>query len=200
MPYRSTLLRRLPPLLLCLGFGALAQAQTAVPQNLEQADAQREQAKQMKADADKRYESEQAACYKKFLVNDCLADAKKRHTESLIAARKLDQPAREFQREEKRKEAAAQDAQRAAEAPQREAEQREQGEQYRSEQAAKAAEREKHAAEKEAQAAENRKKLAAEKAKRDAKNAERAKKNAEIAEKNAQKAANDAAKPAPASP
>ena len=68
-----------------------------VPQTLEQAAAQREQATNMRDSAEQRYTTEQAACYKIFLVNSCLEDAKKRYTQSMIEARKLDNPARDFQ-------------------------------------------------------------------------------------------------------
>lgn len=174
-----------------------APAEIPIPQTLEQADAQRERVKQMRDEADRNYESEQKACYKKFLVNSCLDDAEKRHTQAMIDARELDIPAREFQREAKRAEVEANEAQRAANLPRRKAEQKEQAEQYRADEAAKAEKRAKKKADKELKAAENRQKLAAEQAKREAKQEKRAKQDAERAAKKAREAANAEAKAAP---
>lgn len=178
-----------------------AQASTSAatvptPQTLEQADAQRERSKAMRNEAEQRYAAEQTACYKKFLVNSCLDDAKKRYTQSILEARKLDIPAREFQREAKRTDVAAKEAQRAADLPRREAEQREQAEEYRATEAAKAAAREKKIADKSVKAAEGRRKREAEQAKRQAKQEERAKKDAKRAAKKAHEAAKAEAKAA----
>ena len=63
-----------------------------VPRTLEQAEVQRKQAETMRDAAEKRYAAEQAACYQKILVNDCLVDAKKRYTQTIIDARQLDAP------------------------------------------------------------------------------------------------------------
>ncbi|MBK7325620.1 Biopolymer transport protein TolA [Candidatus Propionivibrio aalborgensis] len=167
-----------------------------IPQTLEQADAQRDRAKQLRDEADRNYESEQKACYKKFLVSGCLDEAKQRHTQSMIHARELDIPARDFQREAKRAEVEAKEAERAADIPSREAEQKEQAEKYRAEEAAKAAKRAQKKADKELKAAENRQKMAAEQAKRQAKLEKRAKKDAERAAKKAQEAAKAEAKAA----
>ena len=51
-----------------------------VPQTLEQAAAQRQRASAMRAEAERRHLADQDRCYTKFLVNDCLAAAKKRYT------------------------------------------------------------------------------------------------------------------------
>lgn len=147
-----------------------------VPQTLGQAAAQRARAAQLSREADQRYAAEQEACYKKILVNSCLADAKKSHTQAVIESRKLDAPARDFQREAKRADVDAKETQRAADRPQREAEQKTQAETYRSDEAAKAAEREKKIADKDQKAAAGHQKLAAERAKRQAKLDQRAKK------------------------
>src|ERR1035437_6415659 len=68
--------RTLPALLLLLLFSWPLRAQTntsattpEMPQTLEQAADQRARAAQMITDADQTYATEQAACYKKFLVN-----------------------------------------------------------------------------------------------------------------------------------
>ena len=172
------------------------------PQTIEQANAQRLQATQMRDSAEKNHVAEQAACYKKFLVNSCLDDAKKRHTQALIDARKIDNPARDFQREAKRAEVNAKDAERAAKEPVRAAEQKEKASDYRAEEAAKATDRERKKTAKAQQAAEGRQKRAAEEAKRQEKQEKRAKKDAERAarepheeEKAAAKAAAGVPKP-----
>jgi hypothetical protein len=188
------LIRCLPILLLLLShpLGAQTTAATASPEKpktLEQAAAQRERSTQMRNEAEKRYVTEQDACYKKFLVNSCLDDAKKRHTQSMIEARNLDIPAREFQREAHRTDVEAKEAQRAADLPAREAEQKEQAERYRADEAARAAERDKKIATKAQQAAEGRRKTAAEQAARQAKIEQRAKNDAERAAKKAQEEA-----------
>ena len=99
-----------------------AEPSPAVPQptTLEEAAAQRKAADQMREAAEARFAEEEAACYKKFLVNDCLVDAKKRRTQSMIEARNLEAPARDFEREAHRADVEAKEAQRAKEMPQRE--------------------------------------------------------------------------------
>ena len=175
---RSTLIA-----LLAISPSLWAQTPVDVPQTLEQANTQRERAAQMTRDADQRYAEEQTACYKKILVNGCLDDAKKRHTQAVIEARNLDAPAREFQREAHRAEVEAKEAQRATDNAARDAEEKSKAEQYRADEAAKAGERAKKIAAKEQKAIEGRQKLEAEQAKRQAKLAKRAQKDAERAAK-----------------
>ena len=169
MSHVRTLARRAPAValatLLVLARAALAQG-APVPQTLEEADAQRARAEQMRRDADARYAEEQQACYAKFLVNDCLDAAKKKRTATMIEARELDLPAREFQRDAKRADVDARDRKRADEAPQRAAEQQQQAEAFRAEEARRAAEREQKIADKARQAEEGRKKTAEEDARR----------------------------------
>lgn len=179
-------------LLLVLGMSAVACAEVPAPQTLEEAKAQRERASALRAEAEHRLDSERKQCYSKFLVNDCLAAAKKRYTATILEAREIDQPARDFEREAKRQEVDAKEAQRLADQPRREAEQKESGERFRAEQAAKTAERERKLAAKAAQAEEGRRKAAAEQAKRQAKQEKRA---SEEAERQAKKAAHDATNP-----
>ena len=170
----------------------------AVPQptTLEEAAAQRRQAEQMRTEAEKRFASEQPACYKKILVNGCLEDAKKQRTKAMIEARKLEAPARDFEREAHRAEVEGKAAQRDAEVPKRETEQMEQGEAYRAEQAARTAKHEKKLADKEAQAAKGRQNAAEELAKRKAKLEKREKMLAEKAAKRAKEEAKAAEKAA----
>ena len=190
MHIRSSLVRSLSAISLSLSPALWAQTQAPeVPQTLEQAAAQRARAAQMVNEADKRYADEKAICYTKFLVNGCLADASKRHTDALIEARNVDIPARDFQREARRADVEAKEAKREADRPLREADQTKQGESYRADEAAKAAEREKKIAAKEQQAAEGRQKLAEEQAKRQAKQQQREKRDAELAAKRAAKRA-----------
>ena len=187
------------PFLVLLSCSALAvEPAPAVPQptTLEAAAAQRQEADRMRKSAEDLFAAEQAACYKKFLVNDCLEDAKKRRTQSMIDARNLEAPARDFEREAHRAEVEAKEALRAKETPQRELEQKEQGEAHRAEETARAAEREKKLADKEAQAAKARQKAAEEQAKRQAKLEKRNKKIAESAARRAQEEARAAAKAA----
>ena len=166
------------------------------PQTLEQANAIRERAKQMNRDADALYESEQADCYQKFLVNKCLDEAKKRHLEATLEARKIDSAGRDFQRAAKRSEVDAKEAKRAADLEARAAEQKAQSEAYRAEEAAKAAARQQKLAKKAQQAEAGRKKSAEEQAKREAKEEKRAKRDAEIAAKKQREAEKNAAKAA----
>ena len=161
--------------------------------SLEEAHAQRARAEVLKAEAEKRYAAEQDACYRKFLVNDCLDEAKKIHTESMLKVRELDQAGRQVEREANRRDVEAREAARAAELPQREAQQRAQAERHRAEEAGKAAERERKLADKARQAGEGRRKTASEQAARSQKQAQRAKDDAERAAKKA--AGADAATP-----
>lgn len=159
-------------------------------QTLEQASAQRERATAMHKSAEERYAVEKDACYRKVLVSSCLADAKNRYTRSVIEARNVDIPAKEFQREARRAEVNAREAQRVVDSPRREAEQKEHGKEFRSTNEIRAAEREQKIAGKAQQAAEGRRKLAAEQAQRQARQKEREKKDAERA---ARKASENAA-------
>ena len=175
-----------------------SESTSAVPQptTLEEAAAQRRQAEQLRTEAEERFAREQPACYKKILVNSCIEDAKKQRTQSMIAARKLEAPARDFEREARRAEVEGKAAQRDAELPKRDAEQAEQGEAYRAEEAVRAAEREKKLADKEEQAAKGRQKAAEEQAKRKAKLEKREKMLAEKAAKRAKEEAKAAEKAA----
>jgi colicin import membrane protein len=166
---------------------------SAAPLSLEEAHAVRVRAEAMKAEAERRYAADQAACYQKFLVNDCLDAVRVPYTKAMIEARELDKTGRDVEREARRQELDAKDAARAAEAPQRAAEQQAEAERYRAEEAAKAAERQRKLADKAKQAEEGRRQAAAEQAARQEKLAKRAREDAERA---AKKAAAAAATPA----
>ena len=140
-------------------------APAPTPRSLDEAAAQRAQATRMREEADRAYETEQAGCYEKFLVNSCLDDATKRHTQNLIDARNLDAPARHYQEEAHRADVEAKEAQRAADAVTRAKDQQEKGETYRTDEAQKAVLREQKMADKAAQAEAGRQKIAADQAK-----------------------------------
>ena len=186
--------------LICLSAAAWAETPLPpqeVPQTLEQAAAQRQRAGAMRAEAERRHLADQDRCYARFLVNDCLAAAKKRYTEAIVGARRLEQPAREFEREAKRQELEAKEAQRAADSPRREAELKDRAETFRAEEAAKLAEREEKLADTARKAEEGRRKTAAEQAKRQEKLEKRARQDAERAAKKAAKeGSKDGARPA----
>ena len=195
-------IRRLFPILFIASQPLWAQTpeststEPAAPQTLEQANALRERAKQMDKKADTLYKADQTECYKKFLVNSCLDDAKKRHLQTRLEARKLDAAGRDFQRAAKRADAEAKEAKRAADLQARTSEQKAQGETYRDEEAARAAARQEKLAKKARQAEEGRRKTAEEQAKRQAKEEKRAKKDAKRAAKKAREAEKSAAKAA----
>ena len=174
---------RFLPILLLLAASCLSAQEPgkppAVPQTLEQADAQILRAETLRKGADALYANEQAACYNKILVNACLSDAKQRHTATMIEARELELPAREFKREANRRDIETEKARREAERPAQEAERQKQAEQYRAEETKKASARAQKEREKEEKAVENRKKLAEEQAARQAKAEQRARRNAE---------------------
>jgi hypothetical protein len=183
------LIQRILPLLF-LVFSGFVRAETetpAVPQpkTIEEADAQRERASKMRSAAKKRYERESAACYEKFLVNDCLDGAKKRRTQTMIEARTLDAPAREFQQNAKRADAAAKAKQREVERIAREAEHEKQAADFHAKEASEAQQREAKIGEKESKTREARQKSAREASKRQARQKSREKREAKRAEKKA---------------
>ncbi len=182
-------------LVVSLGISCAAWAEVPPPQpqTLEEAGAQRQRAASMRAEAERRHEVEQKDCHTRFLVNDCLAAAKKRYTAAIIEARRLDQPARDFEREAKRQEVEAKEAQRLTDQPRREAEQQESAERFRAQEAAQAAAREQKLATKAAKAEEGRRKEAARQAKRQARIEKRAQQDAE---REARQAVRDAGKSA----
>ena len=170
-----------------------AHASPPAPHQMGDGDAQRARASEMRNQAEKTLAAEQAACYQKFLVNSCLEDAKKKYTNTVIEARQLDQPARDFQREHKRAEVEAKEKQRASDNAQRAIDQQQQATDYRNKEAERAAERERKKAAKAEKAAAGRAKRAEEEAQRQKKNEERARRDAQRAERKAQREAKEAA-------
>lgn len=168
-----------------------------LPRTPEEAAAQKARAGELRTEADRRLSADEATCQTKLLVADCLSAARKRHTALVVEARKLEQPAREVEREARRQDLAAKQAQRTAEQNARAAEDKERAERYRAEEAAKASERERKLAEKATKAEEGRRKTAEEQARRQARQERRARKDAE---RQAKKAAREANKPAASPP
>lgn len=150
-----------------------------IPQTTEQANAQRERAAAMQQAAEERLETEQAECYKKFFVSDCLRDAKTRYTETILQARDIDIPARDFLRNVQRMEIERREAERNTNNQAREAEQQRQAAEYRRKEQERAAERERRQADKAAQAAAYRQKAAEEGRSRQERQARHARRDAE---------------------
>ena len=78
----------------------------------EQADAQR-------SETEAAFAAETKACWEKFLVTHCQEEAKQTKQEKLSAVRKIEQEAREIDRDLRKREFAEREAKRIAEAPQR---------------------------------------------------------------------------------
>ena len=137
----------------------------------------------MEQAADAKFKADQEACYKKFLVSDCLEEASNLYKKTTREANRKTLEGSELERDVKRSEVAAADAKRAAEAPRREAEQKAQAESFRDTEAKKADARAAKIAEKQKQAAEGRKKRADDLARQQKKVQENAEKQAKAAEK-----------------
>lgn len=81
----------------------------------------RDQASTIRADAKRAYEAAQPGCWKKFLVNACMEDARQTQRAEDRKARALDKEARDLEREVKRQDAAEREARRIEELPEKEA-------------------------------------------------------------------------------
>lgn len=150
-----------------------------VPTTSDEAAAQRALAESTRVDAERVYKADQNECYGKFLVADCLAAAKKRYTARMVEARNFEQPAKDFQRESRRRELDEKEAQRAADQARRAADEKADVEHYRAEEAAKDTERRQKLADKERRAEEGRKAAIAAEARRQAKRERRAQRDAD---------------------
>lgn len=80
---------------------------------LEKGLALQQQATELRAQADTQLEAESRLCQKKFLVNDCITDAKARHLENIRAARQMDAEGRELEYQARQEERALKEQQRA---------------------------------------------------------------------------------------
>ena len=156
-------------------------AQEAAPDDaflLDKAASMHRQAEADEAEALRIFAEEEARCYRKFFVNDCLNAAKRKRVDQVNAARALDLEGRRLEREVKRREVEARLAEREEEMKTREEDLAAQGEAFRAEQERRAAEREQRLAEKERQSAEFRKRYAEEEQARRLKMEERARRDA----------------------
>ena len=103
---------------------------TAAPtQSSAEAEALKQQAKEIRNAADQRYLAEEKACHQRFMVTDCLDKARKARIPHLQEARRLEAEARRIEREIRRADArqreesqASDSARREASLPEREAE------------------------------------------------------------------------------
>ena len=124
---RSTLHSALPAPLLALSMAVLltlspgtARAADTSSATQDSADSARmtelqAQAKALRAEAETTFQAAEPACYKKFLVNRCIDQAKKLRLETIQRARALESEAHQIKLEQRQRAAAeAQDAQRDA--------------------------------------------------------------------------------------
>jgi colicin import membrane protein len=165
-------------------------------EKLGRAERLKDEASREQKAADAALKAENDACYKRFQVNACLEEAKKKHTAATREAERKELEGDELARDVKRRDVAAKDAKKAADAPVREAKQKEQGEAYRADEAARAQKRADKMASKEAKAAAGRQKHAEDQVRRQKKLEDQAKKEAKAAEKRAKREARAAAREA----
>jgi colicin import membrane protein len=112
-----------------LATAPLAAAESQAPAELQadwdkritQASALQREGSQRQAEAEKLFEQSQSDCYKKFLVNSCIGDARKVYTKSHNEARLLENEGKAIERQVKKEQLSDSDLRRAAQAPQREA-------------------------------------------------------------------------------
>lgn len=114
---------------LCIGlFSGLASVAQASPtaeqnadweQRLTRAAELRRVGAERQAAADKLYEAQEPACYKKFLVNRCRDNANRELTESSREAKRLENEGKAIERQVKKEQFSARDIEAAARAPER---------------------------------------------------------------------------------
>lgn len=115
------------PLLLLLLSLSPARAQAPLSDEekhhlLDQARSLKEQGAAIHEAARNRYKEQESACWKKFLVSDCIDDAKIAHKEEARKANELERQAREIERDVRKREFAMREARRIEDAPRKEAE------------------------------------------------------------------------------
>ncbi len=88
-------------------------------QRLQQAAALRRDSKARQAAADQRYEIDEPACFKKFLVNRCRDNAFRELTEASREARRLENEGKAIERQVRKEQLNARDLEAAARAPER---------------------------------------------------------------------------------
>jgi colicin import membrane protein len=109
-------------------FGFAAQAAETGPSSeqaadwearLEKAAALQAEGKTHQAEAERIYNEADTACFKKFLVNSCRADARKIYVAASRVGKNLENEGKAIERQVKKEQLSDKDARRAAEAPQR---------------------------------------------------------------------------------
>lgn len=98
---------------------------------VEQANTLREQAAQLKNDAETRFIRDDTACYQKFLSNECRDAVKKARSQSIADSRKLESEARAIDRRVRLRDALVHEQERRDALPQRAKEQAEQAQKFR---------------------------------------------------------------------
>ena len=112
---------------LLAGLMSVAQAAPTAEQNadweqrLTRAAELLSEAAERQAAADKLYQEQEPACYKKFLVNRCRDNAFRELTESSREAKRLENEGKAIERQVKKEQFSARDVEAAASAPEREA-------------------------------------------------------------------------------
>lgn len=152
------------PLIFSLGLlfaGPLCAEEAAVPEApfddavratlVEQAQNLREQADTLKGDAEARFTRDDAACYQKFLTNDCRATVRETRSKAIIEARRLESEARAIDRRVRQRDAVVHEAERREAQPRRALEQAEQSRKFREAQEQASEERSKRLADKQRQ-------------------------------------------------
>lgn len=154
--------------LLAFSFSALAGESGPSPeqsadwqQRLERAATLQAEGKTQQEIADKVLEERNAACHKKFLVNDCQRDARRDHVTASKEARRLENESKAMERGVKKEQRLDKDQRAAAAVPEREAELRAREAEVSAERAATAEREEATRAEKAKKAEEGSKRQAA---------------------------------------
>lgn len=102
--------------------GPSAEQQAAWAARLDKAAALQADGKARQAEADRLHGEQDAACFKKFLVNGCRADARKAHIAAARIGKNLENEGRAIELQVRKEQLSDKDARREAAAPQREAE------------------------------------------------------------------------------
>ena len=94
-------------------------AEDAARPAVSPSEALREQATQLRSEAERRFAEQQAACWQKFLVSDCREEAAQAHRNELARAHGLEREAHQLDLIEKKRQLAERDAQRQIDEPAR---------------------------------------------------------------------------------
>ncbi len=117
-------------------------------QLVDQAKALRDQADVLKRDTEERFTRDDAACYRKFLSNDCRDEVKEKRSQAIVEVRKLESEARAIDRRVRQRDAVVHEAERREAMPRRAQEQAEQALRFREAQEQSANERAKRLSDK----------------------------------------------------